>query len=109
MYDEAISTPYYGNLECDELRYHHRTRTFLLRNDHTIVTIIEVPTASDPNLEAGVKTCLLTLQDPTAAAELCEEANIGIDGFREIANEIRAEEGLDKMKQSTKQIATSNQ
>jgi hypothetical protein len=76
-----------------EARYHHPSRIVLLHKRTDLVTAIDAPTARYTGKVACIQAMVRVGADSTQIAQLCNEAGIKRDGFRQIIDELRAESG----------------
>lgn len=76
-------------LVAHEIRYHHPSRMTMLRKNHNIVTVIDTSNARKGIRFAAIEACVREGQDPRVVGELCHDANIEVERFRELAQELR--------------------
>lgn len=94
-------------LDGDEVRYDHKSRTAIVRKNNAIMTVVNVTDTSKrwTELHAAIRTCVCVLKSPQAAGELCADAGINVKQFREITSDLRARSG----KQSGRSAGSATQ
>lgn len=95
------------SLVAHEIRYHHHTRTMLLRKNRALVTAIDVPNATPENRISALRTVIREYRDAKKIAELATECGIKIDRFRDIADQER-EHHQNMIEQENERAAAGN-
>lgn len=95
--DEVFDDRYYHSFDAHEVRYHHESRTVLLRKNLVIVTAVELSTARRACKYAVLQTVYSTGGSTRTIAEVCNETGLGEFALRNVIDAQRRYENPPKI------------